>query len=108
MFFYLSNSHTLPFSFHFLFNDTATTEIYTYGHTLALHAALRILASPHTPGIEPVPFGEIHQYIGRPRNDRAVHAEIRRREGRHVRMPLHVVDQRLSTLFPCAVAVLNS
>src|SRR3546814_1044271 len=58
------------------------------------------VASPHTPGIEPVPFGEIHQYIGRLRNDRAVHAEIRRREGRHVRMPLHVVDQRLSTLFP--------
>src|SRR3546814_8841626 len=56
------------------------------------------VASPHTPGIEPVPFGEIHQYIGRLRNDRAVHAEIRRREGRHVRMPLHVVDQRLSTL----------
>src|SRR3546814_16196485 len=24
----------------FLFNDTATTEIYTYGHTLSLHDAL--------------------------------------------------------------------
>src|SRR3546814_19514052 len=26
----------------FLFNDTATTEIYTYGHTLSLHYALPI------------------------------------------------------------------
>src|SRR3546814_12527309 len=26
----------------FFFNDTATTEIYTYGHTLALHDALPI------------------------------------------------------------------
>src|SRR3546814_6328338 len=26
----------------FLFNDTATTEIYTYGHTRSLHAALPI------------------------------------------------------------------
>src|SRR3546814_9588419 len=26
----------------FLFNDTATTEIYTYGNTLSLHAALPI------------------------------------------------------------------
>src|SRR3546814_5844410 len=28
----------------FFFNDTATTEIYTYGHTLSLHDALPILA----------------------------------------------------------------
>src|SRR3546814_19031552 len=28
----------------FFFNDTATTEIYTYGHTLALHDALPISA----------------------------------------------------------------
>src|SRR3546814_19855042 len=27
----------------FFFNDTATTEIYTYGHTLSLHDALPIL-----------------------------------------------------------------
>src|SRR3546814_9284073 len=26
--------------FFFFFNDTATTEIYTYGHTLSLHDAL--------------------------------------------------------------------
>src|SRR3546814_20435311 len=33
---------------HIFFNDTATTEIYTYGHTLSLHDALpisRILAA---------------------------------------------------------------
>src|SRR3546814_12704751 len=29
---------------YFFFNDTATTEIYTYGHTLALHDALPISA----------------------------------------------------------------
>src|SRR3546814_12908559 len=29
----------------FLFNETATTEIYTYGHTLSLHDALPICAS---------------------------------------------------------------
>src|SRR3546814_13405220 len=28
--------------FYFFFNDTATTEIYTYGHTLSLHDALPI------------------------------------------------------------------
>src|SRR3546814_3026763 len=27
---------------YFFFNDTATTEIYTYGHTLSLHDALPI------------------------------------------------------------------
>src|SRR3546814_19370197 len=31
----------------FFFNDTATTEIYTYGHTLSLHDALPISAAPH-------------------------------------------------------------
>src|SRR3546814_3924123 len=30
------------------FNDTATTEIYTYGHTLSLHDALPIWPSRHT------------------------------------------------------------
>src|SRR3546814_13259208 len=29
-------------AFPFFFNDTATTEIYTYGHTLSLHDALPI------------------------------------------------------------------
>src|SRR3546814_20187224 len=29
-------------SYFFFFNDTATTEIYTYGHTLSLHDALPI------------------------------------------------------------------
>src|SRR3546814_13168541 len=30
----------------YFFNDTATTEIYTYGHTLSLHDALPILHTP--------------------------------------------------------------
>src|SRR3546814_13388855 len=38
----------------FFFNDTATTEIYTYGHTLSLHDALPICrpgtGQPHGPG----------------------------------------------------------
>src|SRR3546814_17506728 len=32
-------------SIHIFFNDAATTEIYTYGHTLALHDALPICRS---------------------------------------------------------------
>src|SRR3546814_16433688 len=32
----------LSSNFVFFFNDTATTEIYTYGHTLSLHDALPI------------------------------------------------------------------
>src|SRR3546814_16058298 len=32
----------LLFRSDFFFNDTATTEIYTYGHTLSLHDALPI------------------------------------------------------------------
>src|SRR3546814_12572593 len=31
---------------YFFFNDTATTEIYTYGHTLSLHDALPICRAP--------------------------------------------------------------
>src|SRR3546814_7965661 len=34
----------------FLFNDTATTEIYTYGHTLPLHDALPICHQLHRAG----------------------------------------------------------
>src|SRR3546814_18975363 len=33
----------------FFFNDTATTEIYTYGHTLSLHDALPISRTGHRP-----------------------------------------------------------
>src|SRR3546814_15710692 len=43
---YQSNS---SFFFDFFFNDTATTEIYTYLHTLSLHYALPI--STRRPGI---------------------------------------------------------
>src|SRR3546814_15479795 len=44
------------FYLSFFFNDTATTEIYTYGHTLSLHDALPIYiascrcASKRSPG----------------------------------------------------------
>src|SRR3546814_15214165 len=33
----------------FFLNDTATTEIYTYSHTLSLHDALPIAAAAHPP-----------------------------------------------------------
>src|SRR3546814_3045217 len=38
------------------FNVTATTEIYTYGHTLSLHDALPIL--------EPRPCPDVHRFVG--------------------------------------------
>src|SRR3546814_11276506 len=49
----------------FLFNDTATTEIYTYLHTLSLHDALPI--SPPTIVINGPPF---RQGSSRPDHDR--------------------------------------
>src|SRR3546814_10182608 len=41
----------------FFFNDTATTEIYTYGHTLSLHDALPISTTrwPSGPTRSPTP-----------------------------------------------------
>src|SRR3546814_13649848 len=42
---YLSSLDPACVTCLFFFNDTATTEIYTYGHTLSLHDALPILAS---------------------------------------------------------------
>src|SRR3546814_2887335 len=43
--------------FFFFFNDTATTEIYTYGHTLSRHDALPIsIAPPMTAKIVPPPI----------------------------------------------------
>src|SRR3546814_8560268 len=46
----------------FFFNRTATTEIYTYGHTLSLHDARPISAAPSPPAItalEPAPIASI-------------------------------------------------
>src|SRR3546814_15087208 len=39
----------------FFFNDTATTEIYTYRHTLSLHDALPISGAGHACGGGPAP-----------------------------------------------------
>src|SRR3546814_2572256 len=36
----------MRYALFFFFNDTATTEIYTYLHTLSLHDALPILSTP--------------------------------------------------------------
>src|SRR3546814_14193781 len=47
------------FFFFFFFNDTATTEIYTYGHTLPLHAALPICLAWRT-----ARHNEISQSLG--------------------------------------------
>src|SRR3546814_10674935 len=47
----------------FFFNDTATTEIYTYGHTLSLHDALPISDVGLDPGGEEV--DHLHRHLGR-------------------------------------------
>src|SRR3546814_370506 len=40
----------------FFFNDTATTEIYTYGHTLSLHDALRSIVRKLAPDLTGIGF----------------------------------------------------
>src|SRR3546814_11150768 len=40
------SSTSAALTLFFFFNDTATTEIYTYGHTLSLHDALPICDTP--------------------------------------------------------------
>src|SRR3546814_18105960 len=42
--------------FFFFFNDTATTEIYTYLHTLSLHDALPISGGHHVDGHQHAAF----------------------------------------------------
>src|SRR3546814_1969103 len=58
----------------FFFNDTATTEIYTYGHTLSLHVALPI--GWNIVGRVRVPFGRARN---RYRNVRHVARKIEAR-----------------------------
>src|SRR3546814_12644294 len=48
--------------YFFFFNDTATTEIYTYVHTLSLHDALPILAAVLLAG----PLGSAEVLVGAP------------------------------------------
>src|SRR3546814_8371535 len=47
----------------FFFNDSATTALYTYIHTLSLHDALPIWAAGGAPGVPPhcLPDGGAHQ-----------------------------------------------
>src|SRR3546814_17507392 len=52
----------------FFFNETATTEIYTYGHTLSLHDALPICES----GMDACRAGE-HPPAGTPLFPKPVH-----------------------------------
>src|SRR3546814_14543627 len=56
---FLSNSRVLCTSRSFFFNDTATTENYTYWHTLSLHDALPIYREILTvrPASPPFPNG---------------------------------------------------
>src|SRR3546814_13103048 len=76
--------------FYFFFNDTATTEIYTYGHTLSLHDALPIYGpSPPIPCARS-PGCRERRY--RPRHARRSSAARRRRApsppaGRSLREP---------------------
>src|SRR3546814_1242899 len=66
---------------YLFFNDTATTEIYTYGHTLSLHDALPIC------GVE---IGDLKVRIGpdRVRERSRILGELRRAERPHVLDPL--------------------
>src|SRR3546814_18217802 len=50
----------------FFVNDTATTEIYTYGHTLSLHDALPIWIGPDDELIDPrtLPLGVAESWAG--------------------------------------------
>src|SRR3546814_3841878 len=54
----------------FFFNDTATTEIYTYGHTLSLHTLFRSLDSVGVKvtivDINPSSFELARRYFGLP------------------------------------------
>src|SRR3546814_17895282 len=68
--------------FFFFFNDTATTEIYTYCHTLPLHAALPICAlrGPKHGGANEVAF-EIQQRYDNPDEAEAdIKARVEKKE----------------------------
>src|SRR3546814_5316261 len=60
----------------FFFNDTATTEIYTYGNTLSLHDALPILHGSTAPA-SPASGGRLGG-AGRDRRDRSPQGEAAR------------------------------
>src|SRR3546814_15489284 len=68
----------------FFFNDTATTEIYTYGHTLSLHDALPISLSPMLMNF-PTPAKEHSHDPDRPvcRNRRRLCRALAHRHTRH-------------------------
>src|SRR3546814_4694843 len=70
----------------FFFNDTATTEIYTYGHTLSLHDALPILLGPAQRADR---AGDAGVHVGTGTGDHASG------EGAGVELVLRVQDQRL-------------
>src|SRR3546814_4534958 len=65
----------------FFFNDTATTEIYTYGHTLSLHDALPICASrrcaaPEARLSQPLPQRLAHTHISARGGSFSPHAKL--------------------------------
>src|SRR3546814_14281991 len=75
------------FSVDYFFNDTATTEIYTYRHTLSLHDALPI----YDPSRRPQHLG--HAPSARPLHDRARRGLARERPDRLLRQqsPTHLL-----------------
>src|SRR3546814_12127620 len=69
--------------FFFFFNDTATTEIYTYWHTLSLHDALPIFAASPLRRVAPTPPPKPpHHPASAPRATRPAPAPRRRRTTR--------------------------
>src|SRR3546814_16555079 len=89
---YIFGRHDIVFLF--FFNDTATTEIYTYGHTLSLHDALPI--SRARPG-----RSATHKPRHRSRRTAAAHRGARdaawRRASRRISSPGAAETDRKST-----------
>src|SRR3546814_13516075 len=74
------------FYFYFVFNDAATNEIYTYGHTLSLHDALPIcgLAVPGARAVAQVVGGEHQRLPHRLAHHVVQRVDQRRRVAGHV------------------------
>src|SRR3546814_13287577 len=65
------------YEFLFLFTDTATTEIYTYGHTLFLHDALPILSDRRLAGTQAPGFALVGRRASRNAGANVLGGEIK-------------------------------